>query len=539
MNELKTRLVPIRNRMRLRNSWLSIQRMIWLPAAAGLAVQIVGRFFPIQQLWAWTLLPMGVWIASQASYHMLKPLSLDQTARQMDLELSLKERISTSLAFMPSQNNSLSQNLLLRQRSDALDHLRSINPRQAFPFLWLKKPMLVGALLLSVAFLSGILPNPMTALLRERTEIRQAVQEQAARVEKLREDAAINQELTPESREQLIKELDELAKALKQNRGDLEQAIADLNRFEAQARLSLDPELGAQQALQEAIAQQLARMAGESPTSSIPDNPQQALEELMKQVESMDETEREKLARELAKLAAQAAQAGDLHASQALSGLAQSLQESDLSAAQAAAKNLKAAMSQLDQNLTNQAAIQGLLDQTQASQQALVQAGRAAAQHSGRQQAAGSGQDAGQSPGQTAGQNPGQSTGQGQPSGGGGSKANTLPPATGGRTTLRSPQGEAANAVEGLLNQSIYAPWQRSEDNGDPLFIPGQDSGQGQTSTIEGQGQNPGMYNPALVPYYQVFPQYLSAANQAMESSYIPGDLVDYVRQYFSSLEPK
>jgi hypothetical protein len=42
----------------------------------------------------------------------------------------------------------------------------------------------------------------------------------------------------------------------------------------------------------------------------------------------------------------------------------------------------------------------------------------------------------------------------------------------------------------------------------------------------------------SLVPYTQVFGDYRQAAYQALEDPYIPLGLRDFVRDYFSSLEP-
>ncbi len=40
------------------------------------------------------------------------------------------------------------------------------------------------------------------------------------------------------------------------------------------------------------------------------------------------------------------------------------------------------------------------------------------------------------------------------------------------------------------------------------------------------------------MPYHEVYYSYLDAANQTMERSHIPSGLQDYVREYFSQLEP-
>jgi hypothetical protein len=54
----------------------------------------------------------------------------------------------------------------------------------------------------------------------------------------------------------------------------------------------------------------------------------------------------------------------------------------------------------------------------------------------------------------------------------------------------------------------------------------------------ERQDPLPGSPGEALVPYHEVYYDYLDAANQAMEHSYVPPALQDYVRDYFSQLEP-
>jgi hypothetical protein len=48
----------------------------------------------------------------------------------------------------------------------------------------------------------------------------------------------------------------------------------------------------------------------------------------------------------------------------------------------------------------------------------------------------------------------------------------------------------------------------------------------------------PGAQGDALVPYHEVYYEYLDAASQAMDQAAIPAGLRDYVRDYFSQLEP-
>jgi hypothetical protein len=70
------------------------------------------------------------------------------------------------------------------------------------------------------------------------------------------------------------------------------------------------------------------------------------------------------------------------------------------------------------------------------------------------------------------------------------------------------------------------------------VTLPGQDTGQGETEVRERTDPLPGSARQALVPYQEVYRSYVDAANQAIEQSYIPPALKEYVRAYFSELEP-
>ena len=81
-------------------------------------------------------------------------------------------------------------------------------------------------------------------------------------------------------------------------------------------------------------------------------------------------------------------------------------------------------------------------------------------------------------------------------------------------------------------------PWERRQGSGDELAISGQETGQGEIEVREQTDPLPGAAGPALVPYYDVYYDYLDAAVQSIERSYIPPGLENYVRDYFSQLEP-
>lgn len=519
-------------RIRLRDGWQLAQRGLWLPISLAIFVQVIGRFRPTENLLAWTLTPLVAWFISMFGIVALRPMPSLNVARRVDIELGLKERLSTALVLQ-EWPNAFPTRLTQAQQHDALATARTINPATAFPFVWMQRHLLIASIMCGCLLALIWLPNPMDSILAQRAAIAQAAEEQAAQIEKLRQQVEDSQELSPEERQELLRQLNELSEALRSNPGDLEEALADLSRVEESLRERLDPGMASQQANLESLASRLESLAGlqTNPNRDQLDTAAAALSELAKQVGSMNETQHQELAEALAQLSAQSAQAGDAALAQALSTLAQAAQSGDQQAVSQAAQSIQSALERTQSQLAGQETLQAALAQLQSSRQALSQAGQSLAQS----QAASSGQ--GQNQGQGQGQGQGQNPGQGQPGGGGGSQSNTLPPGS-GQGKAQPPKGSAPDTPAGELQGQVYTPWQRSQGNGEQVFIPGQDSNQGETQVKEGQGTLPGAANPALVSYREVYYSYLNAANQAMQQGYIPASLADFIRAYFSQLEP-
>ena len=548
-DDLGIYLERFRRRLRLRDGWQLAQRILWLPAMVFLLIQIAGRLWPIERLDVWSALPFIAWLIAMFFWSLFRPLPTMRVALKIDLELNLRERLSTAVALEKrlTSNNDDYAHLIQDQHRDAVATAAAIEPSKALPLQWMRRPLIIAAVLMLTAIASVLLPNRMDHVIAQRQAIRQEAARQAERVEQLRQEIEQAQELSPEERQELMRQLTELAEKLRANRGDIEQSMADISNLEKQLVERLDANRTAQQANLEALAARLEAMTGaqRNTDQSAADTAAQALAELATQLPEMTTEEQENLAHELAQMAAQAAQSGDAQLAQALAELAQAAQQGDTQAAQQAAQGAQQALSQAQSRLAEQAALQQAISQLQSSRQALAQAAQQAAQQAALAQGQTPSQNPGQNAGQNSGQNPGQSAGQpggnqGQPGGnvsGGGTKANTLPPARGGRGNVR-PQGEAPNVAPGELSNQVYAPWQRPAGSQGELSIPGQETGQGETQTRQGQSNLPGSSNPALVPYQQVFNSYLSAANQALQQSYVPAAMSEYIKQYFSQLNP-
>ena len=82
----------------------------------------------------------------------------------------------------------------------------------------------------------------------------------------------------------------------------------------------------------------------------------------------------------------------------------------------------------------------------------------------------------------------------------------------------------------------IYDPERLGEGDGARVDVPGEGEGGPATGETEGGPREGG---EALVPYNQVYTDYQAQAASALENSYIPRGLKDYVRAYFYAVDPE
>jgi hypothetical protein len=82
---------------------------------------------------------------------------------------------------------------------------------------------------------------------------------------------------------------------------------------------------------------------------------------------------------------------------------------------------------------------------------------------------------------------------------------------------------------------SVFAPFDRLGKPGDPSYVAGTGGdGQSQQGNQTGQGSN----NGALTPYQQVYADFFQYAQTSLDRNYVPLSVKDFVRDYFSSLDP-
>jgi hypothetical protein len=541
--DLYTYINRFSKRFRLRDGLSLIQKTFWAPVLANVVLQVAARIWPLEIVWMWSFAILLIYILSVIILITFRFQSPLKVALRVDMELNLKERLSTAVALsrrdLSQFSTSYPTDLLERQKRDALNTAAAINPRQAIHLRWHYRPLVLAAVLGISALTLAFMPNPMDEIRADREAIVKAAQAEAEHIEELQEQIATSEDLSEEEREELLRLLKELAESLRQNRGDRAEALADISKVEEALRQKYDPTSGMRQAALEALAAQMQSLAGmQAGDKADLADATEALEQLAEQLAQMTNTQQQSLSQTLAQMAARASQSGEYALAQALAAMAQAAASGDQQAAQQAAQDAGEAMSQSQAELSKQASLGQTLSQLQGSRQAISQAGQGrTVAGSGSGQANGQGNGQGNEQGNNQGQGQGQGDGQGQPGGGGGTTADTLPPGTSsGQAGDPSGQGRSS-AISGQEPQ-VYTPWERRQDEGDPFYIPVADSGEGETQVRERYDPFPGSPGQALVPYHEVFFTYMDVANQAIEQSYIPSNLKDFVKEYFSQLEP-
>ena len=113
-------------------------------------------------------------------------------------------------------------------------------------------------------------------------------------------------------------------------------------------------------------------------------------------------------------------------------------------------------------------------------------------------------------------------------------------PCTGSRAAACAPAASTARprgtspSRKGRIR--FYAPFNRFGRPGDPSYIAGQGGSGGQQKP--GSQTGAGFDNGSVVPYRFVFDAFLNFANFQLDSQQVPITLKDFVRDYFSRLEP-
>ncbi|HEX9029141.1 MAG TPA: hypothetical protein VF823_08200, partial [Anaerolineales bacterium] len=214
--------------------------------AGGLAADLLvawivlpqGRLLPGEFLVWWAALALiGAALAGVTAY--LWPVRRLAAARFFDRRFGLQERVSTALQLATPGYISTPGNLLKLQQEDALAAAQLVRPRQALPLRFNRSELLLVLLLgLGLALLWSRSQPYFTAATQAR-QMHQAIVQETARVEDLRQKIQQDQTLTARQKETLAAPLNEAIQQLKQAQTP-EQALAILEQSQQQLN-SLNP----------------------------------------------------------------------------------------------------------------------------------------------------------------------------------------------------------------------------------------------------------------------------------------------------------
>ena len=509
---------------------LSVQQLLrWTTRgiAVGLLlaciVLLIARLMPWASALAWatgcalacTLLTIGVAIWRRPS--------LARTARLVDARLSLHDRLSTAWELREQTTT-----LVRLQRRDALKQLQKHKPASTISLRPHRRGVLLFAVVVLVCVLLIVLPNPMTAIIKQQQAFQTRIAKQVASIDKVRQVLDQQAGLSPQERQKIDQILSDLENKLQQSKNDTQaqQAIA-----QAQAKLNQQSDPQATN-LQQANAAASSALQGSNNSdlkalgNALANNDSKQvsndLQNLASQIGKMSAQQRSQLAHPLENAANQAGQQNPALSS-ALHQLAKAVTDGSQSEIADASNALQQAT---DQNAAAQAKNSSINQASQGLQQAANNL--ASANDGSKSQNQGQGQlGQGQGQGQQAqgqGQQPGQGQGQGQQSQGQGQGQQGQ-----GQGQGQGQQGQGRGGSGGTNGAG------NNQGKNEQVTIPGQTSSGSSTQSAD---NNTGVVQSgSTVPYSQVIAQYNQMAHNEIDSSNVSPDMKDLVHNYFNSLE--
>jgi len=523
--------------------------------AVALALNVAAWLFPILTATPRLLLSIGLaalcaLLAFMVTY--LYPRPAMRIARLSDARMGLRARLATALEIEAGQLP-VPGELVARQRADARQAAERANPREAFALRCAaasiaRRQARIAALLAALLVVGFVVPNPQEGRIARRQAEQEAIQRQVERLEEVRQSIAENERLSEADRDILLRELDDAIAELGSGELSREEALARLSAMEGRLQELLDQDVDARQramdeagraAAQGESTQEIGQALSEEAYSAAAE----ALASLAQRLPQMSPEELEALAGRLEAMSGELRQV-DPALAQALRDAAQALREGDVEAAQEALRRAGELTEAAGQQMAAQEAAEGALGQVQEGRREIAQAnpdgqGQGQGQQGQGQGQQGQGQGQGQQ-GQGQGQGQQGQQGQGQGGQGTGSGAGSGDSPGGGEGPPQGPGGPIDPNAPGEAGETpydpIYDPERLGDAEGPIVDVPGEGEGGPATGETEGGPRESG---EALVPYNEVYADYQAQAASALENSYIPRGLKDYVRAYFGAVDPE
>jgi hypothetical protein len=542
-----------------------IQRWInWYRLRRALSLALPGLLFGLAAALGFTLANLGQSMLVLSEYIILTVASglagmsvfaaigflwrstAENTTRFFDRYFRLFERTSTALELSWSGDPGSSANpLVKKQYQDALQNALQVEPGPQFFIKLPRQQINLLAVLITAIVVVAILSRPFFEQAQTRQAIQEAIKQEVAALETLKEQIKGMENLTPQQRLDITKELDKAIAEL-QNAKSLEQAVAAMQEAESNLQ-SLDPARIQQQSsdLRQA-GQELLNQAEGSQNTPLNDfanelaagDLAQAAETLDNlDLQSMSEQDQATLADQLEQTANAVAQSNPELAKQ-LGSAAKSLQQGDASAAEAALSEASQSLDSTASQAAQAGAARQAAEQIENGSGRLVQAGQSAQTNSSQTgEAKGGGansssesQGSGQSDGSGS-STTGENSGVGSGSGSGSSPGNDTQGGEAGTDPIDQANGPGDGGES--LFEEVFSPQRLGGGAGESVTLPPSTT---MDEILGLSGSDPGQTSSSTVPYQSISPSLVDAYRKFSSSGEIPNALRDYIKYYYYNL---
>ena len=478
----------------LREEYLSL--IVFASVSFALASSLIGFFWPVQPL---------------------------RAARQFDLLFHLGERVSTALELQEGHQLQALTEMRSRQLQDAVAAARTVDARNQLPLRFPFREVIPSLLLILMIGAVWFRGDQWFNAARQARTVKREVAEQLLKIEKLSNEIATNNELSPEQKQLLTDPLKEAQQSL-QNDPSLSNSVSMLTSTREKLQsLSNAQSRQMQQSLQGAgneLAQQNGSALQSVGKALAQGNLVSAASQLKNiHVDKLSPAERQQLADQLDTLA-NALQSNNPELASQLRQAANAIRSGDTVAAQQALDSAAKSLALAGQQIT--------FSQTASQAASQLQQG------AGQVLAAGGGQQAAQ---QGAGLTPNQQANGSSGSGTGLGSGDPQDPQSGSEAgTLPIDQNNGPGDSGETSYEQIYAPALLGGDGGPQVGLPNSGNENGE---VVGQGPTtPGDPGTSSVPYNEVYSQYEQINNQAIENGEVPSQFIEIIKNYFDSLKP-
>jgi hypothetical protein len=511
---------------------------------AGVVSATIVRFEPLmnnRELAITALSLATICVVAGLIIALLLPRTLIEKARFADRQLNLLERTSTAVEIHEGLLT-IDYEMAENQLADTFSAAGAVDAASMLPWKFQRRDGYLILIAISLLSAAVILDNPAAAELERRRAIDKIVEGQIASLESLEEAISNNPELGVEALEELSTPIQSALQELSEGDISREELFATLSEAEADFRElsnrydNSDLLEGVQEAAKPLSESARSQDFGEALKSGDLAGAGVELNKLADGIPALDSDELAALARSLAQ-AAEALGTVDPELAGQLSDGAAAITRGDIASAQRALREAAATLQRRTQGQAIAGQASAAADQLQQGREVVADAGQG-------NQPGDPGQGSGSSGQNGEGSGEGNGSGSGAASDGGGSGNSNLTSgdeSAGGSTSVEQGGGSSGPGPGGGHSENVYAPdfVDLSSEPGIGVELPAECTANpadcgiliSERPTVLGDEES-------LVPYEQVLGEYRRAAYLALEEEYVPLGLREYIKDYFTSLEP-